>query len=57
MFLAKISITRPVLTTVGLLVFIIFGGLAWFTLNLNLFPDVEIPYVTISTVYPGAGPK
>ena len=57
MFLAKISITRPVLTTVGLLVFLIFGALAYFTLNLNLFPDVEIPYVTVSTVYPGAGPK
>lgn len=57
MFLAKISINRPVLTTVGLLVFLIFGLLAYFKLNLNLQPDVEIPYVTISTVYPGAGPK
>ncbi len=24
---------------------------------MNLQPDVEIPYVTVSTVYPGAGPK
>lgn len=57
MFLAKVSINRPVLTTVGLLVFLIFGLIAYFKLNLNLQPDVEIPYVTISTVYPGAGPK
>lgn len=57
MFLAKISINRPVMTTMGILVFLIFGGLAYFSLNLNLQPDVEIPYVTISTVYPGAGPK
>ncbi len=57
MFLAKISINRPVLTTVGLLVFLIFGLIAYFRLNLNLQPDVEIPYVTVSTVYPGAGPK
>ncbi len=57
MFLAKVSINRPVLTTVGLLVFVIFGLIAFFRLNLNLQPDVEIPYVTISTVYPGAGPK
>lgn len=35
----------------------IFGLLSFFRLNLNLQPDVEIPYVTISTVYPGAGPK
>jgi len=57
MFLAKVSINRPVMTTMGILVFLIFGLLAYFTLNLNLQPDVEIPYVTISTVYPGAGPK
>jgi len=57
MFLAKISINRPIMTTMGLSVFLIFGILAYFTLNLELDPDVEIPYVTISTVYPGAGPK
>ncbi|MGB8317196.1 MAG: efflux RND transporter permease subunit [Ignavibacteriaceae bacterium] len=57
MFLAKVSINRPVMTTMGILVFLIFGLLAYFTLNLNLQPDVEIPYVTVSTVYPGAGPK
>lgn len=38
-------------------VFLIFGMIGYFTLNLNLFPDVEIPYVTVSTIYPGAGPK
>ncbi|MCG6912877.1 efflux RND transporter permease subunit, partial [bacterium BMS3Abin03] len=57
MFLAKLSINRPVLTTVGISIFLIFGALAYFTLNLNLQPDVEIPYITIQTVYPGANPK
>lgn len=57
MFLAKTSINRPVMTTMGILVFIIFGLLAYFSLNLNLSPDVEIPWVTVTTVYPGAGPK
>jgi len=57
MFLAKLSINRPVLTTVGLSVFLIFGLIAYFNLNLNFQPDVEIPYVTIQTIYPGAGPK
>lgn len=57
MFLAKLSINRPVLTTVVISIFLIFGALAYFTLNLNLQPDVEIPYVTVSTVYPGANPK
>ncbi len=57
MFLAKISINRPVMTTMGLLVFVIFGAIAFFGLNLDLQPDVEIPFVTIQTIYPGAGPK
>ncbi len=57
MFLAKLSVDRPVLTTVILLVFIIFGGLAYNTLKLNNMPQVEIPYVTVTTIYPGSGPK
>jgi len=57
MVLAKISINRPVMTTMGLLVFVIFGAIAFFGLNLDLQPDVELPFVTIQTIYPGAGPK
>ncbi|MBK9096735.1 MAG: efflux RND transporter permease subunit [bacterium] len=57
MFLAKVSINRPVLTTVGIVIFLIFGLIAYFGLNLNLQPDVEIPFVTVQTIYPGAGPK
>lgn len=57
MFLARVSINRPILTTVGILIFLIFGLIAYFRLNLNLQPDVEIPYVTVQTIYPGAGPK
>ncbi len=57
MFLARLSVKRPVFTTVILSVFIIFGWLAFKTLNLNHMPEVKIPYVTVTTVYPGAGPK
>ncbi len=57
MFLAKLSVKRPVLTTTILFVFIIFGALAFNKLNLNHMPEVDIPYVTITTIYPGAGPK
>jgi len=40
-----------------LIVFLIFGTLAYFTLSLDLFPSVDIGFVTVQTVYPGAGPK
>ncbi|MHB2153556.1 efflux RND transporter permease subunit [Calditrichota bacterium GD2] len=57
MFLADISIKRPVMVTMGLLVFILFGALAYFGLTLDLMPQVDIPVITVQTVYPGAGPK
>ncbi|MBU2492603.1 MAG: efflux RND transporter permease subunit [Bacteroidetes bacterium] len=57
MFLAKVSINRPVATTMGILVFVIFGAIAFYSLNLNQMPDVEVPYVIVQTVYAGAGPK
>jgi HAE1 family hydrophobic/amphiphilic exporter-1 len=57
MFLAKLSIDRPVLVTMAILVFVVFGVLAYLGIPLNLMPDVELPYITIQTVYPGAGPR
>lgn len=57
MFLADISIKRPVMVTMGLLVFILFGVLAYFGLTLDLMPQVDIPVITVQTIYPGAGPK
>ncbi len=57
MFLAKISINRPIMVTMGILVLMIFGYLAYTTLNLNRTPEVDIPFVTVQTIYPGAGPK
>jgi HAE1 family hydrophobic/amphiphilic exporter-1 len=57
MFLSNISIKRPILITMVLMVFLIFGVLSYFALNLNLMPDVEFGFVSVTTVYPGAGPR
>ncbi len=57
MFLSDISIKRPIMISMILVVFIIFGGLAYFNLPLDLMPEVEVAYVTIQTIYPGAGPQ
>jgi HAE1 family hydrophobic/amphiphilic exporter-1 len=57
MFLSKLSINRPVMITVILAVFVVFGTMAYFGLSLNLMPEADIPYVTIQTIYPGAGPS
>ncbi|GAB4184497.1 MAG: efflux RND transporter permease subunit [Calditrichia bacterium] len=57
MFLSDISIKRPIMMSMFLAVFLLFGSLAYFGMPLNLFPTLDIPYITIQTVYPGAGPK
>jgi HAE1 family hydrophobic/amphiphilic exporter-1 len=56
MFLSDLSIKRPVLVTMFLLVFVLFGALAYFSIPIGLFPDIKIPFVMIETIYPGAGP-
>mgnify|MGYP001054297785 CR=1 FL=1 len=57
MKIADLAVKRPVMMTVIVIVFAIFGYIGFNTLSLNLLPDVKIPFVTIQTVYPGAGPK
>lgn len=57
MFLSKLSVERPVTITMMIFVFIVFGALAYFGLSYNLMPDVDIPVLSIQTVYGGAGPK
>lgn len=52
----NLSIKRPVLVTMFLLVFVVFGAIAYFKMPLSLIPIPKIPYVTVETIYPGAGP-
>lgn len=56
MFLSSLSIRRPVLMTMVLAAFLLFGVIGFMGLPLNLMPDINAPFVTIQTVYPGAGP-
>ena len=56
MKLSEISIRRPVFTAMLALSLVVLGGLGLSRLGTELFPDVSFPFVTITTVYPGAGP-
>ena len=57
MFLSDISIKRPIMMSMFLIVFLLFGALAFFAMPLNLMPDIDVPYISIQTTYIGAGPK
>jgi HAE1 family hydrophobic/amphiphilic exporter-1 len=57
MKLADVSIDRPVFATMMILALIVLGTFSYLKLNIDQFPDVDIPVVTATTVVPGAGPE
>lgn len=54
MKLAEISVKRPITTMMVFVAIVLFGIIAIFSLPKDLFPEIEIPTLTIITVYPGA---
>ena len=52
-----ISIRNPVFMTMILVAGLVLGTIAYFTMPVDLFPDVEFPVVVVNTVYPGASPE
>jgi HAE1 family hydrophobic/amphiphilic exporter-1 len=57
MFLSNLSIKRPVFATVMMLALVALGTASYRRLPVDLFPNVEIPVVSIVTAYPGASPE
>ncbi|HEX9014784.1 MAG TPA: efflux RND transporter permease subunit, partial [Chloroflexota bacterium] len=57
MKLANVSIQRPVFATMMVLSLVVLGLFSYVKLNIDQFPDVDIPFVTATTVLPGAGPE
>jgi HAE1 family hydrophobic/amphiphilic exporter-1 len=54
MSITEIAVKRPLLIIVIFTVLFIFGARSYFSLNYNLLPKIEVPTVSVSTVYPGA---
>src|SRR6476661_4632328 len=57
MKLSDLSIRRPVLASMGSLALVLFGALGYTRLAVREFPDVDAPYVSVTTVLPGANPQ
>ena len=55
-FFARLAVRRPVLTTMVVAMLVFLGGFSYFNLGVDLTPDIEFPVVTVTTIYPGAGP-
>lgn len=54
MSITEIAVKRPLLIIVIFTVLFIFGIKSYLGLNYNLLPKIDVPTVSISTVYPGA---
>ncbi len=54
MNISELSIRRPVLATVFVLIIIIFGVIGYTSLPVREYPNVDNPIITVSVSYPGA---
>ncbi len=56
MWLADVSIRRPVFATMLIGSLVVLGLVSFGRLGVDLFPEVEFPYVSVTTTLPGASP-
>jgi HAE1 family hydrophobic/amphiphilic exporter-1 len=57
MLLSDLSIKRPVLAAVMILTLVVLGIFSYRRLSVEMYPNVEIPVVSIVTKFPGASPE
>ncbi|MBI5266887.1 MAG: efflux RND transporter permease subunit [candidate division Zixibacteria bacterium] len=53
MKLSEVAINRPVFTTMMMLALLVMGLFSWSELSVEMFPKVDFPFVTVTTIYPG----
>ncbi|TFZ40748.1 acriflavin resistance protein [Soehngenia longivitae] len=55
--LPKSSVKRPYTVIVAVILVLVLGAVSFMNLKTDLLPNLELPYVVIMTVYPGASPE
>ncbi len=55
-WLAEICVKRPVFATMLIFSLVVVGGFSFFSLGVDLFPKVDFPTITITTLNPGSSP-
>ena len=56
MFISDFAIKRPIVTIVSMLALVVFGTFALFQLEVDEFPEINPPIVSVSLPFPGASP-
>ncbi len=57
MSLPRLAVDRPVTTVMMSIIVIILGFMALGGLSVDLMPEIDFPTVTVTALYPGAGPE
>ncbi|MDR0389109.1 MAG: efflux RND transporter permease subunit [Spirochaetaceae bacterium] len=57
MSFAKTAVSRPTTIFIVFALLILLGGFALINLPIDLFPEINPPYLVVVTSYPGAGPE
>lgn len=57
MSISSFSIKQPILITSIVILVIIGGMISIGRLGVDMFPEVDLPFIAVSTVYQGAGPE
>ncbi|MDJ0523255.1 MAG: efflux RND transporter permease subunit [Planctomycetota bacterium] len=57
MNLVSSFVNNPVKVTVGVILLVLFGGIAYFQMPMQLVPEVQTPTISIETRWPGASPQ
>jgi HAE1 family hydrophobic/amphiphilic exporter-1 len=57
MKITDISVSKPIFTTMMVTTIVVLGLFAYLRLGVDLFPNVEFPFVMVQTTLRGAGPE
>ncbi len=57
MILSDLSVKQPVFATMMMMALVVLGIFSYRELSIDLFPNVDLPVVTVQTLYPGVAPE
>ena len=57
MILSDLTVKQPVFATMMMVALVVLGIFSYRELPIDLFPDVDMPVVTVQTQYPGVAPE
>ena len=57
MFLSNLSIRQPVFATMMVVAVVVVGIFSYVELKIDLFPNIDLPIISITTTYPGVAPE